>query len=717
MKRGPAANLYRCLISAALLLSGACAANGADLHAESNDAAASQSVNWPSLAGAVPRDPRIEARIVDLLGHMTLEQKVAQMVQADIRYVTPDDVRAHHLGSILNGGGAFPGNNKHADISDWVALADRFYDASTDSSGGAPAIPVIWGTDAVHGHNNVIGATLFPHNIGLGAAHDPDLIQRIGEITAREVAATGIDWTFAPTVAVVRDDRWGRTYEGYSQQPEIVRAYAGRMIQGLQGAPGRATFLDANHIIATAKHFIGDGGTDQGIDRGDDPASEQQLLDIHGQGYIAAVRAGVQTVMVSYNSWQGRKMHSQHHLLTDVLKTRMGFDGLVVTDWDGIDEVQGCSKDHCSQAVNSGIDLFMVPDQWLSFIQNTVAQVRSGDIPEARINDAVSRILRVKLRAGVFEKGRPSSRPLANRRSLLGAAEHRLVAREAVRKSLVLLKNSGGLLPLRRNIKVLVAGDGANDIGKQSGGWTISWQGTGNSNADFPGATSIFDGIRATVAAAGGTATLSEDGSFRSRPDVAIVIFGENPYAEWHGDIKSVDYQGPVATDISRPAPEVAPPGAWSEARAAALDSQPLRSLAAVASDPDLALLLWLRRNHVPVVAVFLTGRPRGISAELDASNAFVVAWLPGSEGEGVADVLFRSTTGAVNFDFTGKLSFDWPRSTLQGSSASEDRRHPQLFPYGFGLTYCIRHCDAPLSRDPWSTQPLSMLQNTPTSR
>jgi beta-glucosidase len=713
----PRLRIGRRLALASLVLCGVCATFALAHSEDSSGGAVPKSAAWPLVTNAVPRDPRIEARIADLLVHLTLEQKVAQMVQADIRYVTPDDERTYRLGSILNGGGAFPANDKHADISDWVGLADRFYDASMDTSLGIPAIPVIWGTDAVHGHNNVIGATLFPHNIGLGAAHDPDLVQRIGEATAQEVAATGIDWTFAPTVAVVRDGRWGRAYEGYSQQPELVRAYAGRMIRGLQGTAGTSGFLDTDHIVATAKHFIGDGGTDGGIDRGDNPASEQELLDIHGQGYIAALEAGVQTVMASYNSWRGAKMHAQHHLLTDVLKTRMGFDGLVVSDWDGIDEVQGCSKDHCSQAVNAGIDLFMVPELWRTFVQNTVAQVHAGDIPESRINDAVSRILRVKLRAGLFEKGRPSSRPLANRRALLGAPEHRAVAREAVRKSLVLLKNSGGLLPLRRNVKVLVAGDGADDIGKQSGGWTISWQGTGNSNADFPGATSIFEGIRATVAAAGGTATLSTDGSYRYRPDVAIVVFGENPYAEWHGDIRSVDFRGPDPVDISRPWPEVPAPGAWSELRAAARGSTPTRPAGTAATDPDLALLLGLRHKDIPVVAVFLTGRPRGVTAELDASNAFVVAWLPGSEGEGIADVLFRSVGGTVNFDFTGKLSFDWPRNAAQEGPDRGDGHLSPLFPYGFGLTYCIQHCDAPLSRKLWRTQPSSMSRNTPMSR
>jgi beta-glucosidase len=692
---------HRYLAPVSIAVCGFAAAFGANAFADNDLPSGSRSVTWPSAASTVPKDPRIEARIADLLRHLTLEQKVAQMVQADIRSVTPEEVKAYRLGSVLNGGGAFPGDNKHATAADWVGLADRFYDASMDSTGGAPAIPVVWGTDAVHGHNNVFGATLFPHNIGLGAAHDPDLIERIGTATASEVVATGINWTFAPTVAVIRDDRWGRAYEGYSQYPDIVRSYAGRMVQGLQGVAGTPAFLDANHILATAKHFIGDGGTDQGIDRGDSRASERDLLTIHGQGYVEAIHAGVQTVMVSYNSWQGVKMHGQHYLITDVLKGRMGFDGLVVSDWDAIDEVQSCSKDRCAQAVNAGIDLFMVPEQWRAFIQNTAAQVRNGDISEARIDDAVTRILRVKLRSGLFEKGRPSSWPLANRRDLIGAPEHRAVAREAVRKSLVLLKNEGGLLPLRPQMKVLVAGDGADDIGKQAGGWTLTWQGTGNSNEDFPGATSIYQGIRAAVSAAGGTATLSVNGYSRSRPDVAIVVFGENPYAEWHGDISSIDYRAADTReeiDLLRPAPESPVPGAWFEPRTAPphLMSNPA---ADGSREADLALLKRLRQNRIPVVAVFLTGRPRGITPELDASNAFVVAWLPGSEGGGIADVLFGKNKGEVDFDFTGKLSFAWPRGNTDGNAHGHGNDGSPLFPYGFGLAYCNPKCDAPLFR------------------
>jgi beta-glucosidase len=701
--------MSRLVLSAAIVVFSAAAGGSAP-----GQAAESQGVTWPALQPAVAPDPRLERRIAALLQGMTLEQKVAQMVQADIRYITPEEVRKYRIGSILNGGGAFPANNKHADVSDWVALADRFYDASMDASRGPPGIPVLWGTDAVHGHNNVIGATLFPHNVGLGAMRDPDLIERIGAVTAREVAVTAIDWTFAPTVAVVRDSRWGRTFEGYSERPDIVRAYAGRMVAGLQGTPGTGSFLDGDHILATAKHFIGDGGTDQGIDRGNNPASEQELLDIHAQGYIAAIQSGVQTVMVSYNSWQGPKIHGQHHLITEVLKKRLGFDGLVVSDWNGIDEVQGCSADKCAQAVNAGIDLFMVPENWKSFIQNTVAQVRAGDIPESRIDDAVTRILRVKLRAGLFEKGRPSSRPLANNRSLLGAPAHRAVAREAVRKSLVLLKNDGDLLPLRRKLKVLVAGDGADNIEKQTGGWSLTWQGTGNTNADFPGATSIFEGIRATVAAAGGKAVLSPDGSYRSRPDVAIVVFGENPYAEWHGDLKSLDYRGADGSpppDIDRPWPEVPLPGQWVLPATATLShAKP------GAEDPDLTLLQRLQHSGIPVVAVFLSGRPRGITPELQASNAFVVAWLPGTEGGGIADVLFRNAKGTVNFDFTGKLSYSWPTGGGPGSDPPPAAAAP-LFPFGFGLNYCNRHCDAPLSREPWPTQRSSTSQNTPASR
>jgi beta-glucosidase len=602
---------------------------------------------WPRPKNPIAADPKIEERITELLGQMTLEQKVSQMVQADIRNITPADLKKYPLGSILNGGGGFPDNNKHASVNDWVALADRFYNASIAVK---PGIPIMWGTDAVHGHNNVIGATLFPHNIGLGAAHNPDLIERIGEVTAREVAATGIDWTFAPVVAVVRDDRWGRTYEAFSEDPEIVKAYAGRFVKGVQGAAGTPTFLDGNHVLASAKHYIGDGGTAGGIDRGDNRASEKGLIKIHAQGYVTAMEAGVQTIMASYNTWDGWKVHGRHYLLSEVLKDRMGFDGLVVSDWDGIDEVQGCSKDKCAPAVNAGIDLFMVPTDWKNFITNTLEQIKMERIPQSRIDDAVRRILRVKLRAGMFEKGKPSSRPLAGKRELIGAPEHRAVARQAVRESLVLLKNSDGLLPLKADANVLVAGSGADNISKQAGGWTITWQGTENTNADFPGATSIYAGIRQAVTAAGGKATLSADGSWKTKPDVAIVVFGEDPYAEWFGDIRTLDYQGPEGADH--------------------------------------AMIARLAEAQIPTACVFLTGRPLFVGPELDACNAFVVAWLPGSEGGGVADVLLRDEKGEIKHDFVGKLSFSWPKTATQTDLNRDDPSYDPLFAYGFGLTY-----------------------------
>ena len=604
---------------------------------------------WPAVTRPAPADPDAERRIEELLGLLSLEQKVGQVIQAEIGQVTPAEVRRYRLGSVLNGGGSPPGGNRRAKAADWLALADALYDASVDHSSGGLPIPVIWGADAVHGHNNVIGATVFPHNIGLGATRDTELIRRIGEITAVEMRVTGLEWTFAPTVAVVRDERWGRTYEGYSEDPEIVRACAAAIVLGLQGAPGTPEFLDARHVIATAKHFLGDGGTAGGRDQGDNRASEDELRDVHAAGYVAALEAGVQTVMASFSSWHGRKMHGSRELLTGVLKQRMGFDGFVVGDWNGHGQLPGCSDGNCAAALNAGVDMYMVPDRWKALYKNTLAQARSGVIPTARLDDAVRRILRVKLRAGVLEQGRPSSRPLAGRTDLLGSAEHRAVARRAVRSSLVLLKNTGHLLPLRRDVDVLVAGDAADAIARQCGGWTVTWQGTETTNADFPGGTSIWQGIRQAVEGGGGTAVLSVDGRFTSRPDVAIVVFGEEPYAEGDGDRADLDY------GAARPR--------------------------------DRELLRRLRAAGVPVVAVFLSGRPMWVNPELNAADAFVAAWLPGTEGGGVADLLFRSADGSVAHDFTGKLAYSWPRRPAGPAPNRGDRDYDPLFPFGFGLS------------------------------
>jgi beta-glucosidase len=488
----------------------------------------------------------VETRVQSILQEMSLEQKVGQMVQGEIKWVSPADVTKYHLGSVLNGGGSFPGGKKNSSIDDWVNLADKYYKASMKTKAG---IPVIWGTDAVHGHNNVIGATLFPHNIGLGAANDPELLKEIGAITAREVAVTGIDWIFAPTVAVVKDDRWGRTYEGYSDEPPIVRSYGGKIVEGIQGTAEQLR-TDSSKVIATAKHWIGDGGTLRGVDQGNTIVSLEDLLDQHGQGYITALEADVQTVMASFNSWNGEKLHGHKELLTNVLKEQMNFDGFVVSDWNGIGQVDGCTNQSCAQSINAGVDMIMAPEDWKSVYKNTIAQVRSGEIAMSRIDDAVSRILRVKLRAGMFEKPAPSKRKITADRSIIGSAEHRAVAREAVRKSLVLLKNSKQLLPLKPNQHILVTGDGADNIGKQNGGWTITWQGTENLNTDFPGATSIFGGIEQAMANIGGSAELSEDGSFAKKPDVAVVVFGENPYAEGSGDRDSLLLQDGMGSHL-----------------------------------------------------------------------------------------------------------------------------------------------------------------------
>ncbi len=603
---------------------------------------------WPEVPPAIAADAALEDRISRLLGEMTLEQKVGQLIQADIGSLSPDDLRHYSLGSILNGGSSSPGNNEFAPPSEWLALADRFYEASMDPSHGPRPIPTMWGTDAVHGHNNVVGASIFPHNIGLGAAHDPELIRRIGEVTAIEVRATGIEWTFGPTLAVVRDDRWGRTYESYSEDPQIVREYAAAMVLGLQGKPGTPQFLDSAHVIATPKHYLGDGGTG-GRDQGDDRSSEIELRDIHFAGYPPALAAGAQAVMASFSSWQGVKMHGHRALLTDVLKHRLNFDGLVVGDWNGHGKIPGCTNVSCAAAINAGMDVVMAPDGWKQLYVNTLEQVKSGEIPLARIEDADRRILRVKLRAHVFDEGRPSSRPLAGHFELLGSPEHRAVARQAVRESLVLIKNRKSLLPLEPRQHVLVAGDGADNIGKQSGGWTITWQGTGVTNTDFPHGESLFSGIRTAVRSAGGTAELSPNGDYSTRPDVAIVIFGENPYAEFQGDIPTVEYN----------------PG----------------------NSADLELLRKFRSARIPVVAVFLSGRPMWVNPYINASDAFIAAWLPGSEGGGLADVLFRAADGSVPHDFRGKLSFSWPMTPQQWAVNRGDGAQP-LFPYGYGLTY-----------------------------
>ena len=603
---------------------------------------------WPKSKSPIGLDPVMEARISKIIAGMTVEEKVGQVIQPEWKSIKPEEVEQYHIGSIENGGGSVPGGNKHATVKDWVELIEPYYQASV-RPGQKTIIPLIWASDAVHGHNNVYGATLFPHNIGLGAAHDPALIERIGRATAEEVRSTGMDWSFAPTIAVARDDRWGRSYESYSEDPKIVAAYAGAMVQGLEGKGD--TFLDHTHVISTAKHFLGDGSTDGGRDQGDSLASEDDLIRLHAQGYAQAIDAGTQSIMASYNSWHGVKMHANKALMTDVLKGQMGFDGFIMGDWLAHAQIPGCSNQDCPAAFNAGLDIYNAPTDWKQLYANMVREAKDGTIPQARLDDAVRRILRVKLRAHVFDEPSPAHRP--DTFKPIGTPEHRAIARQAVAESLVLLKNNGAVLPLKAGARVLIAGDGADNFAMQAGGWTLSWQGADNGQGDFPGATSIYEGLKQEIEAGGGQAWLSPDGTAPQKPDVAIVVFGETPYAEFMGDQSDV-----------------------------ALHHDNVESL---------ELVKKLKAQGIPVVSVLLSGRPLYVNPQINASDAFVAAWLPGSEGEGIADVL----TGKR--DFAGKLSFSWPKRPDQTPLNVGDASYDPQFAYGYGLSYAAPAEVAPL--------------------
>jgi beta-glucosidase len=609
--------------------------------------------DFPAITSLITQDPTIEARIKTILGGMTLAQKVGQMTQAEIQSITPAQVQQFAIGSVLNGGGSWPSNNKHATPADWTARADAYWQASMSTPS---KIPIIWGIDAVHGNNNVFGTTLFPHNIGLGAARDTCLLRNIGAMTAQQVRVSGQDWAFAPTLAVVRDDRWGRTYEGYSEDPSVTRVYADAMMHGLQGNPNTSS-TSFTGVIATAKHFIGDGGTANGTDQGVNMSSLSDMVNIHGQGYYGALAAGAQTVMVSYSSWTNPaaginegKMSGSHHMLTDVIRTKMGFDGLLVSDFNAIGQVPGCTNSSCPQAVNAGIDLFMVPTDWQAFISNTVAQVQNGQIPMSRIDDAVTHILRVKLRAGLFNEPKPSQRAMAGDATKL---VNRALARQAVQESLVLLKNNNNVLPLARNQKILVIGKSADSFSNQSGGWSLTWQGTGNTNADYATGDTILTGIKNTVGASQVTFSADGTGVNVASFGAVIAVIGETPYAEFMGDIASTG-----TLEHARRFPE------------------------------DIAALNRVRGQGVPVVTVLLSGRPLYTNKELNASDAFVAGWLIGTEGGGVADVLFRNASGGINVDFTGKLSYSWPRAACQTPLNVGQPSYNPLFAFGFGLTY-----------------------------
>lgn len=594
----------------------------------------------PSPVGSnAPPSTASDQQITDILAKMSLENKVAQLIQPQINSFTAEDMRRYRFGSYLNGGNGGPYGNEFAPASDWLKLADEMWGASTAPlADGEPAIPTMWGTDAVHGHTNVKGATIFPHNIALGATRDDDLVRRIGAATATEIEVTGIDWNFSPTVAVARDDRWGRTYESYSEDPQLVATLGAALIEGLQGKSGESGYLGKGHVIATAKHFFGDGGTDQGIDTGDVNGDLDDLKSIHVVPYPAAISAGVETIMASFNSINGEKMHGNAAMLTGVLRGELGFKGLVVGDWNAHREIKGCTVSDCPQALLAGLDIYMVPDDWKALHANLVRQVKDGTIPLARIDEAVTRVLRVKQHVGLLgpNAARPSARPNAGKYDLLGSAQHRAIAREAVSKSQVILKNEG-VLPLKNGASILVAGSAADNISQASGGWTLTWQGGDDLTNDyFPGATSIWAGLNEAAKAAGGSATLSKTGSYSAKPDVAVVVFGEKPYAEFVGDKKTLVFS----------------------------------------DEEGLKLLRKFKADGIPTVALFLSGRVLWMNREINAADAFIASWLPGSEGAGIADVLFGKR------DATGQLPFSWPKDC---GGAQINRPSGALFAVGYG--------------------------------
>ncbi len=642
---------------AAVLLSGSWAAGGRAEQTQEPAVAAMPTAPdatahpalWPQARSPAAISTRAEeARINAIIARMTLEQKVGQIIQADISAITPDDLKQYPLGSILAGGNSGPYGNERANGATWDKLVSAFHAASRKS--GAQ-IPILFGVDAVHGHSNLPGATIYPHNIGLGAAHDPALIQRIGAATAAEIAGTGIDWTFAPTLAVPQDLRWGRSYEGYAADPALVAAYGKAMVIGLQGKMLAGKAVDARHVAATAKHYLADGGTVDGKDQGDARIPESELIVRHAMGYPAAIDAGALTVMASFSAWNGAKNHGNKSLLTDVLKGRMGFAGLVVGDWNGHGQIPGCTVNDCPAAINAGLDLFMAPDSWKPLFANTLREARAGVIPAARIDDAVRRVLRVKLKLGML-----GAKPI--RRSdhtALGAPAHLALAREAAAKSLVLLKNEGGVLPLRPGANVLIAGPGADNMAMQAGGWTITWQGTDTSAADFPNGETIGNALAKAVIAAGGRATISTGGVSSAKPDVAVLVLGERPYAEFQGDVPDIAFR--VTTE-------------------------------------EEDLISRLKAQGTRIVTVFLSGRPMFAGKLINQSDAFVAAWLPGTQGGGIADVLVAKADGRAPRDFTGKLPFAWP----------DDARSPLVnpaFPAGYGIDYAHPASLAKMNEDP----------------
>ena len=632
----------------------------------------------------------IENRISELMGKMNLDQKIGQLLQPERQFITPEEVKKYHIGSVLSGGGSVPGENKP---EDWIKMNDEYWAASMEADEHHLAIPLIYGVDAIHGNTNVKGAVVFPHNIGLGAADDPDLLERIASVTAKEIAANGVEWTFAPTLAVARNGHWGRTYESYSENPKIVAKYAPRFVQGLQGN------FEEDKVIACVKHWIGDGATLHGIDQGDMSISEEELKRVHVPPYKAAIDAGVLTVMVSLSSWYGEKLHGHKYLISDLLKKELGFEGFVISDWDGINYLDDNFEECVVKSMNAGMDMFMVTEKWREFIELVRANIKSGRITNERLDDAVRRILRVKFQFGMFEKPRPADRKLSVDNSCFGSKEHREVAREAVRKSLVMLKNNDDILPLKKDARIIVAGKNAHNRGHQCGGFTVAWQGVDDTDesaeiayilpdsekekprdkkdnkqiahrSSILGGTSVWEGIRAVAP----NAVLSSDGNDADpeKHDVAIVVLGEVPYAEMLGDIRVGGLTkglklGSGSSFEELPQVKEGPYGTHLY----------LHQL----HPEDLETIRNFTSKGISVVTVMICGRPLVIEQELEESKAFVVAWFPGSEGQGVSDVIFGDN------DFQGKLSFTWPKYDDQNQNVGDENYDP-MFPFGYGLKY-----------------------------
>lgn len=573
-------------------------------------------------------DPSLPAprRADDLLARMTVEEKIGQTLQVARDYLASEgDIAKFGLGSILSGGGSSPPANEP---SAWADMIDSYQRAALSSRLG---IPILYGVDAVHGHNNVRGAVIFPHNIGMGAADDPALVEEAAGITALEMLATGARWNFAPCLAVPRDERWGRTYEGYGETPELASRLGAAAIRGLQaGGLGSRTA-----VLATAKHFAGDGGTAGGVDRGDAAYSEAEFMSIHVAPYAAAIAAGAECAMASFSSWNGVKDHGNRHLLTDILRGKLGFRGFVVSDWGGVDLIPGEGyAQRLAAAIDAGIDMVMLPDGYGKAFDAMRELVAGGSIAAARLDEAVLRILTAKFELGLFE------RPFADRSllPLVGSIAHRAVARRAVAESLVVLKNEGDILPIRSSVRaILVVGARSKDVGAQCGGWTLTWQGL--RGASMPG-TTIYEGIAAAAKAQGARVEYSRNGAAPAgfKPDLVVAVVGEDPYAEGKGD----------RSDLSLPSGE--------------------RNLVSASAS-----------HGVPVAVVLLSGRPLIVNEELAKSSAFVAAWLPGTEGDGVADILFGKVGSR------GTLPCSWPAMMSQVPVNAGDGR-PCLFPLGYGL-------------------------------